>query len=453
MTRLFGTNGVRGVVNETMTAEFASDLSRAIGTFFRGGNVAIGCDTRTSGDMLKSASVSGLLSTGCSVVDLGTVPSPTLQLEVKNGDHSGGIIVTASHNPPEFNGIKCVDSDGLEMDKAGEEAIEEIYFSREFQTVEWTDYRGVSTKGDSIDSYLSSIVKNVDAKAIRQAGLKVVLDAGNGATCFSSPKLLQLLGCEPVLLNEEPDGTFPGHDSEPVQENLTELMKVVVDSGAALGIAHDGDGDRTIFVDESGNYVHGDKTLALIASRIVEEKCGLVVTPVSSSSCVEEAVTKAGGQVRFTPVGSPIVARVMRETDAVFGGEENGGLIFPEHQFCRDGGMAAAKTLELLALSGEPLSMHLKRVPVYYNVKSKVHCPNERKPEVLAELSHRLKGKEIDATDGVKVIYPDGWVLLRPSGTEQLFRIFAESKSEERAKELSEEGIRMITGLIGPTEK
>ncbi|MFQ6128900.1 MAG: phosphoglucosamine mutase [Thermoplasmata archaeon] len=454
MTKLFGTNGVRGVVNETMTVELAGDLSRAIGTFFGGGKVAIGCDTRTSADMLKSASISGLLSAGCSVVDLGTVPSPTLQFEVKKGDYSGGIIITASHNPPEFNGIKCVDSDGLEMDKAGEEAIEEIYFSRKFQSVEWKNCKGVLTKGDSIDNYVSSIVNNVDAESVGQVNLKVVLDCGNGATCLSSPKILNSLGCEPILLNETPDGTFPGHDSEPIPENLSELMRVVVDSGAAIGIAHDGDGDRTIFIDENGNYIYGDKTLALMARRIVEERLGgLVVTPVSSSSCVEEAVKKAGGEVKYTAVGSPIVARVMRETGAVFGGEENGGLIFPEHQFCRDGGMAMAKVLELLALSGEKFSRHLKDVPVYHTVKKKVHCPNEKKVDLLEGLARRYEGEEVDTTDGVKVLYSDGWVLIRPSGTEPLFRIFAESKLEERAKELVEEGVRVITDLIESTKR
>ena len=449
MTRLFGTNGVRGVVNETMTIGLVTDLSRAIGTFFGGGNVAIGCDTRTSADMLKSASVSGLLSAGCSVIDLSIVPSPTLQLEVKNGDYSGGIIITASHNPPEFNGIKCVDAEGMEMDKAGEEAIEDIYFSKRFLTVGWEDYRNHEEKVDAVDNYISSILGNVDVESVKRAKPKVVLDCANGAAYLSSPRLLERLGCETVLLNEVPDGTFPGHDSEPIQENLAELMEVVADSDAVLGIAHDGDADRSVFVDENGKYVPGDKSLALIAKRIVEEKSGgLVVTPVSSSSCVEEAVTKSGGEIRYTPVGSPIVARVMKATGAVFGGEENGGLIFPEHQYCRDGGMAAAKVIELLALSGERLSSLLQEVPVYHNLKKKIHCPNEIKSKVLEGLSSEFEGKEIDTTDGVKVLYPDGWILVRPSGTEPLFRVFAESKSQGRAKELADEGVRIITELI-----
>lgn len=446
MTKLFGTNGVRGVVNDTMTIDLATDLSWAIGTHFRGGKVAIGCDTRTSGDMLKAASISGLLSAGCAVVDLGVVPSPTLQFEVKNGDYAGGIIITASHNPPEFNGIKCVDSEGLEMDKRGEEAIEGIYFSRRFRTIEWEAYQGVE-KREPIGEYISSIIQNVDSEAIRRAKLKVVLDCGNGAACFTSPSLLKALGCEVRLLNETPDGTFPGRNSEPIPENLTELMRVATADGA-VGIAHDGDADRTIFVDEKGGYVYGDKTLALVASRIVEESGGLVVTPVSSSSCVEEAVRDAGGQIRYTPVGSPIVARVMKDEGAVFGGEENGGLIFPKHQYCRDGGMAAAKVLELLARLGEPLSALIEALPAYFNVKRKVNCPNELKGPVLEDLVKGLEGGEVDTTDGVKAYYPDGWVLTRPSGTEPLFRVFAESKSQERASKLAEEGVRTISELI-----
>ncbi|MCK4455579.1 MAG: phosphoglucosamine mutase, partial [Thermoplasmata archaeon] len=362
---------------------------------------------------------------------------------------AGGVVISASHNPPEFNGMKCVDSEGMEMDKPGEEAIEAIYFSKRFHTVGWEDYRSLVKKEDAIGDYISSVVRNVDAESIKRAKLKVVLDCANGAACLSSPRLLEYLGCETVLLNEVPDGRFPGHNSEPIPENLSELMRVVADSDAVLGIAHDGDADRSIFVDEKGNYVPGDKSLALVAKRIVEEKSGgLVITPVSSSSCVEEAVTKSGGEVRYTAVGSPIVARVMKETGAVFGGEENGGLIFPEHQYCRDGAMAAAKVVELLALSGAQLSSLLQDVPVYHNMKNKVRCPNEIKAEVLEGLARELEGKDVDTTDGVKVLYADGWILMRPSGTEPLFRVFAESKSQGRAKELADEGVGIITDLI-----
>jgi phosphomannomutase/phosphoglucomutase len=404
--------------------------------------------------MLKSASVSGLLSAGCTVVDLSIVPSPTLQLEVMKGDYSGGVIITASHNPPEFNGIKCVDSAGMEMDKTGEEAIEEIYFTRRFKDVGWQDYRNRETKTDTIDDYISSILGNVDAGSARRANLSVILDCGNGAACLSSPTLLESLGCETSLLNETPDGTFPGRNSEPVPENLSELMAAVADSDAILGIAHDGDADRSIFVDEKGGYVSGDKSLALVAKRMVEEKSGgLVVTPVSSSSCVEETVVKAGGEVRYTAVGSPIVARVMKETGAVFGGEENGGLIFPEHQYCRDGAMAVAKVIELLALSDSRLSDLLRDIPEYHNVKEKVPCPNDIKTGVIEQLAGSFEGKDVDTTDGVKVLYPDGWILMRPSGTEPLFRVFAESKSQRRATELADEGVAIITDLIEPKTK
>lgn len=449
MTRLFGTNGVRGIVNEEMTVELASSLSQAIGTFFGRGTVAIGGDTRTSTDMLKGASISGLLSAGCDVVDLGVLPTPTLQYAVNHGEYVGGVIITASHNPPEFNGIKCVDAQGMELPKKSEEEIEEIYFGRKSVSAEWDRLGTYSRRPDAIDAYLKGILEKADGKAVKKAKLKVVVDCGNGTTCFVSPLLLRKLGCRVITINGQPDGTFPGHDSEPTRGNLRDLMDVVKDSGADLGLAHDGDGDRTIFVDEKGRFVDGDKSLALVSKRIVLERGGgLVVTPVSSSSCVEEAVVNSGGRVIYTKVGSPIVARVMLERGAIFGGEENGGLIFPEHQYCRDGSMTAAKVVEILAKTGRKMSELTDEIPQYFLYKSKTGCPNERKREVLSQFVERYQGRKTDLTDGVKVYFENGWVLCRPSGTEPIFRVFAESKDRGEAQELAEKALSVLRELI-----
>lgn len=254
--------------------------------------------------------------------------------------------------------------------------------------------------------------------------------------------MLYDLGCDVMELNCELDGLFSGRPSEPLPENLGKLMKQVPDVGADFGVAQDGDADRAIFVDEKGDYVSGDKSFALLARYIVKQnKGGKVVTPVSTSSCLEEVVKEENGEVIYTAVGSPIVARVMKKVKAVFGGEENGGLIFPEHQYCRDSAMTIAKMLELLAIEDRPLSELIDELPRYEVVKLKIGCPNDKKGEVMDRLASLLASlvtiKKVDRTDGIKIYMKEGWVLVRPSGTEPIFRIFAESKSKEKAEELA----------------
>lgn len=446
MTKLFGTNGIRGVVNEDMNCELALAMGKSIGTYLRKTGdkpvVAIGTDARLSNHMLKMACTSGLLSVGCNVVDLGILPTPTLQFAVKEKDFDAGIIITASHNPPQFNGIKVIDADGTELAKEQEEEIEKIYFGGDMSRTPWNKVGSFSRWDGAIDLYKKSILSNVDVKVIKDAKIKVVLDCGNGAGCVVTPSLLNDLGCDVRELNCELDGLFKGRPSEPVPENLKELMKKVPDAGADFGVAQDGDADRAIFVDEKGGFVSGDKSFALLAKYIVRQKGGgKVVTPVSTSSCLEEVVKAEGGEIVYTAVGSPIVARVMKKVNAVFGGEENGGLIFPGHQYCRDSAMTIAKMLELLAVENRSLSAMIKELPRYEVVKLKTGCPNDKKMEAMEKLASLVTGEsgieKVDRTDGVKIYTKEGWVLVRPSGTEPIFRVFAESKSRERAEKLA----------------
>ncbi|MFP4001982.1 MAG: phosphoglucosamine mutase, partial [Thermoplasmata archaeon] len=325
MTRMFGTNGVRGKVNEDMNSELALKLGEAIGTWIGSPKeVAMGADTRASNYMLKNAVASGLMATGCDVIDLGEAPTPAIQYYTKE-KADFGIAITASHNPPEFNGIKCIDSDGTELIKWMEEEIEDIYFSEDFELVEW-DEVGERRSDDPLRLYSEAIAKKIDKDLISNSKPRVVLDCANGAGCYLTPYLLRELGCEVITLNAQPDGSFPGHNSEPTEENLQDLIELTSKADIDIGIAHDGDADRAIFIDENGKYIHGDKILTLIAKRLVEEKGGgTVVTPVSSSSSVEDVVEENGGRLIYTAVGSPIVARKMKEEDAIFGGEENGG--------------------------------------------------------------------------------------------------------------------------------
>ncbi len=446
MTKLFGTNGIRGVVNEEMTSELALSIGGSIGNYLaklgkKNPKVAIGTDARISNHMLKTACTSGLLSTGCDVTDLGILPTPTLQYAVKERDFDLGVIITASHNPPQFNGIKVIDGDGTELAKNQEEEIENIYFGGKIEKSSWDGIGKFLVWNGAIDLYKKSIISKVNVKSIKSRKLHVVVDCGNGAGCVVAPSLLKELGCKVTEINCEMNGLFGGRPSEPVPENLKELMKTVKEVGADLGVAQDGDADRAIFVDDKGRYVYGDRSFALIAKHIVKERGGgVVVTPVSTSSALEDVVMEEGGTVVYTKVGSPIVARAMKKLNAVFGGEENGGLIFPEHQYCRDSAMTMAKMIELLSMENKSLSEMLNDLPKYEIVKVKTPCPNKKKEKVMKFILEQVREdssiKEIDETDGVKIYMDNGWVLIRPSGTEPIFRVFAESKSKEKAEEL-----------------
>lgn len=431
MERLFGTNGVRGIVNEDMNSEFALRMGVAIGRFMDG-PVAIASDTRTSGDMIRSAVSAGLMSVGCNVLDLGIIPTPALQYFVKTHDIKGGVMITASHNPPSFNGIKCVSPDGTEMARKDEESIEELF--HQGNGYDASAKVGTMDKVLGADeAYVDAVVERVDVDAIRNKGIKAVIDCANGASFKTTPMLLKKLGVKAVTLNADPQGEFPGHPSEPTEENLNDLICLMRSNDADIGIAHDGDADRTVFVTSDGRFVPGDKSLAILARAELKKGTGIVVTPVSTSSLVEDVVKRSGGTLMYTAVGSPTVARAMMSSSAILGGEENGGIIFPGMQYCRDAAMTAAKMLECVAI-GESLDEQVDSLPTYHTFKMKIDCPDDRKQAVLANLCDIHKDARKDDTDGMKFIYDDGWVLVRPSGTEPIFRIYSESRNKETAE-------------------
>ncbi len=456
MTKLFGTNGIRGVVNEDMNCELALGIGKAWGTYLKKTikkpKIAIGTDARLSNHMLKNAISSGLLAVGCDVVDVGLVPTPTLQYTVKEKDFDSGVIITASHNPPQFNGIKGIASDGTEFSKDVEEEIEKIYFQQSFLLVKWKDVGKFTYWDGAIDLYINGILNVVNVDLIKNKQFHVVLDCGNGAGGLVTPILLKKLGCRVTELYCVPDGTFPGHNSEPLPENLSELIKKVPEVKADIGAAQDGDADRAIFIDEKGNYIWGDKSLAIGAKYATKESGGITVTPVTTSSMFDDVVKENNGSVIHTAVGSPIVARVMIENDSVYGGEENGGLIFPELQYCRDSAMSIAKILEIMAKEDKKLSELVDEIPKYEVFKTKLPCPHDKKEIVMKILAEETKKdeklKKVDETDGVKLYLEDGWVLMRPSGTEPIFRIYSESKDKNKAEELALTYKKLTEGII-----
>lgn len=429
---MFGTNGIRGMANEYLSCELATKIGRSVGAVL-GRDVAVAMDPRTSSQMIKSALCAGLMSVGANVHDLGMVPTPALQhyIRVRPGI-TGGVMITASHNPPEYNGIKCISGDGTECSPSEESRIETLYESG-VDPVSWDHIGTISQVNCAGEEYVESIVSKVDAEAIRAAKLTICIDCANGASANTTPLLLKRLGVRAITLNGNPQGEFPGHPSEPTEDNLDALKRMVVDTGANLGAAHDGDADRCIFITESGRYVGGDQSLALLAEHIVcSNGGGSVVVTVATSSVVKDAVASAGGRTIVTAVGSPIVARTMIEESSIFGGEENGGLIFSDHQYCRDGAMGLARMLELVATSGS-LDDLVDGLPTYTTVKRTIACDDSVKSGLCEIVAANHHGESMNRVDGLRIDYEDGWVLMRPSGTEPKFRIYSESRDPETA--------------------
>jgi len=448
MGRLFGTNGVRGVVNEELTVDKVVRLAASIGAYL-GGDIALGRDGRTSSPMFRDAAVSGLLSVGCNVYDAGLLPTPALQFSVKNLGLDGGIMVTASHNPPEFNGVKVMAPDGVEVSRQQEHEIEESYFSGGPEPSPW-DRIGKISKLEVLDSYKTSVLSHIDLGAVQEASLKVAIDPGNGVAALTAPDIAVELGCNVFTINVDVDGRFPGRQSEPRPDNLGDLSALVRASGSDVGVAFDGDGDRSLFVDERGEVHWGDRSVALVARDFMEKNPGAeVVTPVSSSRVIKDVAEAGGGRVIWTEVGSVVVSRMMVERGLKFGGEGNGGIMYGPHLEVRDGSMALALVLEIMAKSGKPLSELFAELPQYSQMKDRVACPEEVKDKVLEALMGSVDAPSVETIDGVKLGYPDGsWVLIRPSGTEPIFRLYAEAVSPERVEGLIGEHKVLVESVI-----
>ena len=436
--KLFGTNGIRGLVNKELTPEMAINVALSIGTFFGKKNLLVGHDARTSGPMFAKAVISGLTATGCNVFFAGMAPTPALQYAVKNHCIDGGVIITASHNPPEYNGIKVIWKDGIEISHEQETEIENIYFENKLVFAEWYKLGAKRELAVVNDEYVEAIKKHVNVSEIAGKNFHVVVDAANSVGGLTAPQLLRELGCKVTTINANIDGTFPGRLPEPRPENLKEIAAIVKAVGADLGVAFDGDADRSIFVAENGEIYWGDKTFALIEKHfLIENPSSKIVTPVSSSTLVKDTADAYKGEIVWTKVGSVTVSHTMKELNAKLGGEENGGVFYGPHQVVRDGAMTTALILGIMAKTGEKLSELIAEQPRYFIKKGKVDCPEDKKEKMLKKLLEQVKGENISTIDGVKIWFKDKSVILvRPSGTEPIYRLYAEAKNQEKASKL-----------------
>ncbi|GBF09796.1 phospho-sugar mutase [Aeropyrum pernix] len=453
--RLFGTDGVRGVIGSELTPEFVLRLARAIGAYFgRGSRILVGRDTRSGGELFEGLVAAGLAFEGVDVHLAGTLPTPALQLYVRDHGYDAGVMVTASHNPPEYNGIKVVGGDGVEVPRDVEEDIEALFWEGKFSTVEWRSVAGQPKRvHDAVDYYVNKVVENVSAFIQRGGGERVVVDCGGGATSFTTVEILKRLGARPIPLSCKPDPLFSSRDPEPTPDTLGPAASLVRSSGAVFGVGHDADGDRAIVIDDRGRVVWGDRSGALLAGFVAE--VGLakgplkVYTGVSSSIVVEDYLRPRGIEVVWTPVGAPIIARAILSQGGIAAFEENGGYMHPPHQYVRDGGMKAALLLAMLRATGESLSSLLDRLPSYYPIKTKIPASREEALCAVEAVKQEFQGERMVTIDGVKVIGEGYWVLVRPSGTEPVVRIMLEARSEEEARALFERVLRAVKEKCG----
>lgn len=437
------------MINEDLTVDLALNLARAVGTELGPGRIAISRDSRHGGLMFTRAIIAGLLSTGCSPIDIGPAPTPALQFIVPKLGCVAGVMVTASHNPPEFNGIKVLGSDGIEVTRETEAKIEDAYFEKRFTVADWDSVGEASEYHETIRHYINAIKSHVDVEAIKRRNFVVVVDGANSVGSLVTPFLLREIGCKVISLNAQLDGSFPGRNPEPIPENLVELSKTVTSIGADIGIAHDGDADRATFVDEKGHTLWGDQSFAIVASRVLAKKKGsILVTPISSGRLIEDIAKQAGAKIDWTVVGSVVVSHRLEEISAELGGEENGGIFYPPHQSVRDGAMAAALVIEIMALEAKSLNEMVAELPTYFSTKIKVPVPAEKKDILLKTVLELTEGEDRITIDGVKIMFDEGWILMRPSGTEPLWRCFTEASTQKRADELADRGKSIIEEAI-----
>lgn len=426
-------SGIRGIVGASLTPAVAMEFAAVFGTPLAGQKVVVSRDGRSTGTMLRHAVHAGLLSVGCRVEDVDICATPTCGFFVKYSGAAGGIQITASHNPPAWNGLKLFRAEGFVLSPEAGARIANDYRQRRFSYVGWDRIPRVEVIDDPHRPHLERVLSCVDVEAIKRQRFRVVLDANHGSGATFGPRLLEALGCDVTIVGAEPDGRFE-HEPEPIEENLRGLCQTVRAKGFDVGFATDPDADRLAIVDETGRYIGEEYTLALAIKHRLSQQMGAVVINGSTSRISEDAARHVGARVLRTKVGEVHVAERMIAEDAVIGGEGNGGVIDPRVGYIRDSAIGMAMTLEYLARQGRPLSALVDEIPRYAIRKEKFPVDRERLSGKLDLVAREFRDGQVDREDGVRIDFPEGWVQLRGSNTEPIVRVIAEARSEDQAR-------------------
>lgn len=449
MARLFGSSGVRGLVNADLTPQLACKVASAVVTHAKAKRAIVARDTRVSGDLIESALVSGLLSCGVDVILAGVVPTPVCAYAAKVFGADVGFMITASHNPPQYNGIKVFNGNSLSYTDPQQDAVEAIIADGRFGLADWRQL-GRVTSVDATEPYLEMAKKAASLKK----QWRVVVDPGCGAAYNLGPRLFKALGCKVTALNAQPDGYFPARKSEPNAESLQDLSKIVEALDADIGVAFDGDADRVAFVDESGGFVSFDRSLAAYAAFVLKQSGGgLVVTNVEASMCLETLAQKYSGKVLRARVGDVYLSEVISAEGAVFGGEPCGAWIHPNLHLCPDGPLSAALFIAALEQTGKTVSEFVAEAPEYVTQRENFACSKEAKYRIVEQLISALKVAFPDYTDfstvdGIRLALKDGWLLVRASGTEPLIRLTVEGQTAVAAKDITAKAAALIRKQI-----
>ena len=447
MAKLFGTNGIRGIFGDDFNLEFIHDISIAFATYFENGPILVGYDGRESSPLIAKTVCSALNFVGLNCNLAGLVPTPALEFAVRELGYKGGIMITASHNPPQYNGIKPVAADGVEIPRNDELVIEDFYFEKKVKSPNgnW----GITGEENLVlETYFEGIKKHVNVKNIRSKNLTVIIDIGNGAQGVAAPKLCEELGCQVYCVNEKIDGNFPGRGSEPTPENLEVLSNKILEHKADIGIAFDGDGDRSLLCDEKGQVLTGDKSALLLSKFLLDKNPkSQIVTCLNSGSAIELIAKSYSSQVIRTKVGSVEVSRKMVPLDALIGFEENGGFMYGKHNQVRDGCMTMALALDLIADSENTISEKVSELPESFTTKDKVQCSKDESLKIIQTL--KKENPSADTTEGIKILKDSrNWVMVRPSGTEPIVRIYAEADSQKNLDSLMSQHIQKIKSIL-----
>jgi len=431
-------SGVRGIVGKSLTPELLVRLGEAFGTYMHSGRIVVGRDTRVSGEMVKCAVFSGLLATGCSIVDVGVVATPTATLMIEELKADGGVVISASHNPVEWNALKFFRADGVYLNADEGRDLLNIYYSGDFVRKAWDALKTIEVVSDAEAHHVDKVLSILDVPLIKSKKFRVALDCCNGAGVGVSLRLLRALGCSVEPIHCTPDGLFP-HTPEPNFVNLQDLCRFTREREADIGFATDPDADRIAVVSENGDFLGEELSLALatqyVLSRTTERKRPVVIN-MSTSRASEDVARAAGCEVIRTAVGEVNVAEKMEEVNAIIGGEGNGGVMDPRIHYGRDAIVGMGLILEFMARSGKSCSQLAAAVPQYAMLKTKIDCPAARSREVIRTLKSEAQSARANVEDGLRLDWDDRWVHLRASNTEPVMRIIAEARTKEAAQAL-----------------